>query len=279
VQRAILGTYHVTDANTFYSSSDAWVTPLDPVKTKTTAALQPPYYLTMKMPGASKPAYSIYSTYIPDSGSQARSIMTGYLAADADAGSTKGKISPNYGKLTLLTLPKDGTVPGPGQVQNSFNTDTAVANQISLLQKGDTNVERGNLLTVPVGGGLLYVQPIYVSSNAETSYPVLRKILVAFGDKIAFEDTLDAALNDLFGGNSGASAGDSGAPPTVPPISGVPTTPADPGASAAFKAALANVQTALTARAAALKSGDLAAYATADSALVTALDQLFALEQ
>jgi uncharacterized membrane protein (UPF0182 family) len=279
VQRAILGTYHVTDANTFYSSSDAWVTPLDPVKTKTTAQLQPPYYLTMKMPGASKPAFSIYSTYIPDSGSQARSIMTGYLAADADAGSTAGKISPNYGKLTLLTLPKDGTVPGPGQVQNSFNTDTAVANQISLLQKGDTTLERGNLLTVPVGGGLLYVQPIYVASNAETSYPILRKVLVAFGDKIAFEDTLDAALNDLFGGNSGANAGDSGAPPTVPPVTGTPTTPTTPATSAALKAALAKVQTALTARAAALKSGDLSAYATADSSLVTALDELFALEQ
>jgi uncharacterized protein len=279
VQRAILGTYHVTDANTFYSSSDAWVTPLDPVKTKTTAQLQPPYYLTMKMPGASKPAFSIYSTYIPDSGSQARSIMTGYLAANADAGSTAGKISPNYGTLTLLTLPKDGTVPGPGQVQNIFNTDTVVANQISLLQKGDTTLERGNLLTVPVGGGLLYVQPIYVASNAETSYPVLRKVLVAFGDKIAFEDTLDAALNDLFGGNSGANAGDSGAPPTVPPVTGTPTTPASPASSSALKAALAKVQTALTARAAALKSGDLASYATADSNLVTALDELFALQQ
>jgi uncharacterized membrane protein (UPF0182 family) len=281
VQRTVLGTYHVTDANTFYSSSDAWVTPLDPVKTKATAELQPPYYLTMKMPEASKPAFSIYSTYIPASGSQARSIMTGYLAADADAGSTAGKISPDYGKLTLLTLPKDGTVPGPGQVQNSFNTDTAVANQISLLQKGDTNLERGNLLTVPVGGGLLYVQPIYVASNAETSYPILRKILVAFGDKIAFEDTLDSALDDLFGGDSGANAGDSGAPPTdaIPPISDSTTTPADPAASAALKAALAKVQTALTDRAAALKSGDLSAYATADTNLVTALDELFALEK
>lgn len=278
VQRAILGTYHVTDSNTFYSSSDAWTTPLDPVQPKETAALQPPYYLTMKMPGDTKPAFSLYSTYIPKSSSDSRSILTGYLAANADAGNVKGEISPDYGKLTLLTLPKQDTVPGPGQVQNNFNTDTAVANQISLLQKGDTTVKRGNLLTVPVGGGLLYVQPLYVESTAETAYPVLRKVLVSFGDKIAFEDTLDAALDDLFGGNSGATAGDSGSaqtPSTVAPATPGPTTPA---ASAAVKAALAAVQTALTDRDTALKSGDLTKYAAADQNLVAALKALFALE-
>jgi uncharacterized membrane protein (UPF0182 family) len=283
VQRAILGTYHVTDADTFYSSTDAWVTPPDPVQPKETAVTQPPYYLTMKMPGAKKPAFSLYSTYIPKSSSDSRSILTGYLAANADAGDVKGKISPDYGKLTLLTLPKQDTVPGPGQVQNNFNTDTAVANQISLLQKGDTTVKRGNLLTVPVGGGLLYVQPLYVESTAETTYPILRKVLVSFGDKIAFEDTLDAALDDLFGGDSGATAGDSGTdqtPSDQTPSTETPSTPSPttPGESAAVKAALASVQTALTNRDAALKSGDLTKYAAADQDLVTALKALFALE-
>jgi uncharacterized membrane protein (UPF0182 family) len=279
VQRAILGEYHVTDSDTFYSASDAWVSPPDPTKAKP-APLQPPYYLTMKMPGADKSAFSLYSTYIPKSSTDDRSILTGYLAANADAGHTKGKISPDYGKLTLLTLPKQDTVPGPGQVQNNFNTDTAVANQISLLQKGDTRVTRGNLLTVPVGGGLLYVQPLYVESTAETTYPILRKVLVSFGDKIAFEDTLDAALDDLFGGDSGASAGDSGAPSTETPSTETPTkpTPTTPGESAAVKAALADVQTALTNRDAALKSGDLTKYAAADQDLVNALKALFALE-
>lgn len=288
VQRAILGTYHVTDSNTFYSSSDAWITPPDPVQPKETAVLQPPYYLTMKLPGDKKSAFSLYSTYIPKSSSDSRSILTGYLAANADAGDVKGKISPDYGKLTLLTLPKQDTVAGPGQVQNNFNTDTAVANQISLLQKGDTKVTRGNLLTVPVGGGLLYVQPLYVESTAETTYPILRKVLVSFGDKIAFEDTLDKALDDLFGGDSGAQAGDSGSantPSTDTPSSGTPSTDvptkpstSTPGESAAVKAALAGVQTALTNRDAALKSGDLTKYAAADQDLVTALKSLFALE-
>jgi uncharacterized membrane protein (UPF0182 family) len=280
VQREILGTYHVTDPNTFYSSSDAWITPNDPVSTQASPPLQPPYYLTMKLPGASTPEFSLYSTYIPSSkGSGTSSILSGYLAANADAGSSKGKVASGYGKLTLLALPKQNSVPGPGQVQSNFNTDTIVANQLALLQRGDTKVERGNLLTVPVGGGLLYVQPVYVRSTAETSYPILRKILVSFGDKVAFEDTLDAALNSLFGGNSGANAGDGGVTPTPTPTpttgtgTGTPTITAD----AQLKAALADVQTALTARAAALKSGDLSAYASADADLVTALNKVFAL--
>ncbi|MES2094078.1 MAG: UPF0182 family protein [Actinomycetota bacterium] len=284
-QREILGLYHVTDPNTFYSASDAWVTPNDPTKpaSAATTRLQPPYYLTMKIPGASQSAFSLYSPYIPRSqGAGTSSILTGYLAVNADAGKSKGVVSKDYGKLTLLSLPKQNSVPGPGQVQSNFNTDTAVANQLALLQRGNTTVDLGNLLTVPVGGGLLYVQPVYVKSNAETSYPILRKILVSFGDKVAFEDTLDAALNSLFGGNSGASAGDGGVTPgptpTPTPTSGTGTGTGT-ATSAELKAALADVQSALTARAAALKSGDLTTYATADAALVTALNKVFALNR
>ena len=98
----------------------------------------------------------------------------------------------------------------------------------------------GNLLTLPVGGGLLYVQPVYVQSTAETSYPLLRKVLVAFGDKIAFEDTLDAALDELFGGDSGANAGDSGVgtpstPDAVRRDAGNADVPTTPGESAAVE--------------------------------------------
>ncbi len=280
VQREILGAYHVTDSDTFYSATDAWVTPNDPVSPASTAKLQPPYYLTMKLPADKSSAFTLYTTYIPKSqGSGTRSVLTGYLAANSDAGKQAGVKSSDYGKLTLLTLPKQTSVPGPGRVETTFTTDTAVANQLALLTKGDTEVKKGNLLTVPVGGGLLYVQPVYVRSTAETSFPVLRKILVSFGDKIAFEDTLNAALDSLFGGDSGAVAGDGGIP-TVPSDTTNPTTPSDGGqTSASVKAALTAVQNALNDRAAALKSGDLSAYATADAALVTALNNLFAAEK
>ncbi|HEV7950952.1 MAG TPA: UPF0182 family protein, partial [Glaciihabitans sp.] len=189
VQRTILGSYHVTDAGSFYSSDDQWITPNDPTSPAGSPTLQPPYYLTMQVPGTEAPAFTLYSTFIPNaSGAQSRNVLSGYLAVNSDAGE-------DYGQLTLLTLPSGDTIPGPGQVQNSFDTDTEVANQLALLQRGETEVLRGNLLTLPVGGGLLYVQPVYVQSTSATSYPLLRKVLVAFGDEIAFEDTLDQALD------------------------------------------------------------------------------------
>ena len=275
VQRAILGTYHVTDTNSWFQSDDAWITPPDPTQPPASAKLQPPYYLTMKMPGADTSAFTLYSTYIPqESGETARSILTGYLAVNADAGSPPGQISPDYGKFTMLTLPKAETVPGPGQVQNNFNSDPTVSTELNLLSQGSTDVKKGNLLTVPVGGGLLYVQPVYVQSTGETSYPLLKKILVAFGDKIAFESTLDAALDAIFGGDSGATAGDNETPTepgTQEPGTEVP--PTGPSDNAALDAALKDAAAALKEREAAYAANDLVAAAQADQKLQDALER------
>ncbi len=210
MQRAILARYHVTNPTSWYQQADSWKVPNEPNDNGTSSTQQPPYYLTMQLPGQTTPTFSLYSTYIPNQ-QGGKSNLTGYLAVDSDAGSSTGTRSKDFGKLRLLEISKTGSVvPGPGNVQTSFLTNTAVASEISLLARGgSTTVVYGNLLTVPVGGGLLYVEPIYVKSTKETQYPLLRKVLVAFGDQVAFEDTLDKALDDLFGGNSGASAGDS----------------------------------------------------------------------
>lgn len=265
-QRAILGQYHVTDPGSFYSSDDAWVTPNDPTVSSDITKYQSPYYLSMKVPGTESPSYSIYSTYIPKaSGTSTRNVLTGYLVADSDAGAEKGKVSSEYGKLRLLTLPKDVTVPGPGQVQNNFNADPTVSKELNLLSQGSTDVLKGNLLTLPVGGGLLYVQPVYVQSTGNTSYPLLKKILVAFGDQIAFEDTLPQALDVLFGGNAGV---DQPTNDSAPPSDGeTPSSSSNPE----LAQALADAKTALQDREAARIAGDWAAYGTADAALTDAL--------
>jgi len=278
VQRSILGSYHVTDPGSFFSSDDQWTTPEDPVGDAGNQRLQPPYYLTMQVPGTDSSAFTLYSTFIPNaSGAASRNVLTGYLAVNSDAG-------PDYGKLTLLTLPKQTTVPGPGQVQTNFRTDTEVANQLALLQRGDTEVVLGNLLTLPVGGGLLYVQPVYVQATSGTIYPLLRKVLVSFGDEIAFEDTLDQALDTLFGGDSGAQAGDGDIPtepsaptdpdaPVDPDAPTEPTEPTTPVDGATLEQALADYQTALADRTAAYADGDLVAAAEADKRMVEAIER------
>ena len=174
--------------------------------------MQPPYFLTLQMPGQEEPSFSLTSSFIPrPSQGQTRNNLTGFLAANADAGSEAGVVSDEYGTLRLLQLPRNTTFPGPGQAQNNFNTEPTVQTSLNLLRQGESRVENGNLLTLPVADGLLYVQPVYVRSAGETSYPVLQRVLVAFGEQIGFAPTLDEALDQVFGGDSGAEAGDSDA--------------------------------------------------------------------
>ena len=106
--------------------------------------------------------------------------------------------------MRLLELPRSSVVPGPGQAQNNFNSDTEVSSELNLLSQGGSRVVKGNLLTLPVGDGILYVQPVYVQSSGDSAYPTLRRVLVGFGEKVGYAPTLDEALNQVFGGDSGA---------------------------------------------------------------------------
>jgi uncharacterized membrane protein (UPF0182 family) len=210
VQRSLLTQYHVSNGSEYYSGQDFWTLPIDPTTDQDRQLVQPPYFLTLQMPGQEQPAFSLTSSFIPrPSQGQTRNNLTGFLAANADAGDEAGVVDEEYGTLRLLQLPRNTTFPGPGQAQNNFNTEPTVQTSLNLLRQGESRVENGNLLTLPVADGLLYVQPVYVRSAGETSYPVLQRVLVAFGEQIGFAPTLDEALDQVFGGDSGAEAGDS----------------------------------------------------------------------
>lgn len=274
VQRELLGRYHVTNPDSFYQNNDAWSVPNDP--TLKDAVKQPPFYLSLQMPGQDKPAFSLTSSFIPQVvNGNARNVLYGFLAADADAGNKKGVKADGYGKLRLLSLPTDTQVPGPGQAQAKFDSDPTVSQALNLLRQGASDVQSGNLLTLPVGGGLLYIQPVYVRSTGGTSYPTLQRVLVGFGDKIGFAPTLDAALDQLFGGNSGASAGDAGNSGKAPaaPAPGATPTPENPDAKAALTAALNDANNAIKEGQDALAKGDFAAYGTAQKKLSDAIQK------
>lgn len=280
VQRSMLGIYHIDDSGSFAQLDNRWQTPKDP---RSKEQLQPPYYLSMKMPGQDTARFSMFSTFIPASSSSGstRDVLMGYLAVDSDAGSEAGVKADSYGTLRLLEIDDATTVPGPGQVQNSFDTDPVVAPKLNVLAIGKSEVAYGNLLTLPVGGGLLYVQPVYLQSTDNTQVPKLRSVLVAFGGNVAIEDTLTAALDSLFGGSAGATGGDDQVEPTTPdteetdPDAGEATPPV---ASDARTEALAAAGQALADREAALKAGDLAAFAEADERLTEAVQTLIALD-
>lgn len=303
VQRELLAKYHVSSANQFFSGEDFWQTPVDPTESQQAQQrdiLQPPYYLTLQTGGSNKPVFSLTSSYIP-AGSSTREILTGFLSVDSDAGNEKGKIGSNYGTIRLQELPKDSNVPGPGQAQNNFNASADVSKELNLLESGSTNVQRGNLLTLPLGGGLVYVQPVYVKSSGSTSFPLLKKVLVAFGDQVGFANTLDEALDQVFGGNSGASAGDaenveggtsSGKTDGKTDSSGQQGDTSQGGstdsstgndtsgtASGDLKNALNDAAQAMKDSDAAMKKGDWSAYGEAQKKLQEALNKAIELEQ
>lgn len=290
VQRHLLAKYHVDSASQFFSGEDFWQTPVDPTESQSLQRediLQPPYYLTLQTRGANKPVFSLVSTYIP-AGRSTREILTGFLSVNSDAGNVAGKVSENYGQLRLQELPKVSNVPGPGQAQNNFNANANVSKELNLLESGSTKVKRGNLLTLPLGGGLVYVEPVYVQSSGSTSYPLLKKVLVAFGDQVGFADTLDEALNQVFGGNSGANAGDASNNSGVNNIASNPkqkdsaknnengnknaNAKADADFSAKAKMALKRAAQALKDSDVAMKSGDWQAYGKAQKELSDAIN-------
>ncbi|WP_367307511.1 UPF0182 family membrane protein [Demequina lignilytica] len=274
VQRYQLTRYHVTDAAAFYSGQDVWENPDDPTDS---TRKQPPYYLTLQMPGQESSTFSLTSTFIPG-GNSNRNILTGFLAVDSETGSSDGQVAEGYGTLRLLELPRDTTIPGPGQVQNTFNSDSEAQTTLNLLRQGETDVISGNLLTLPVGGGLLYVQPVYVQASTGTQVPLLRKVFVAFGDEVGFADTLPEALDQVFGDGAGDGAAGSETDGGTTDEGTTDEGTTDSTTEAALRDALDRANQALVDGQAALADNDWAAYGEAQQRLQSALEDAIAAE-
>jgi hypothetical protein len=280
VQRELLSRYHVTDPASFYQNDDVWSVPNDPTPGQG-GGKQPPYYMSLQMPDQKTPAFQLTSSFIPQTveAGKSRDVMYGFLAADSDAGNKAGVKGSEYGKLRLLRLPTDTNVPGPGQVQSRFDSDPSVSTALNLLRQGASKVQNGNLLTLPVGGGLLYVEPVYVQSTGSTSYPTLQRVLVAFGDKVGFAPTLDEALKSLFGGNAGASAGDAGNRGSQPSQPSQPSgSTAATDANAQLNQALQDAKKALTDSQSALQAGNFSDYGAAQQRLSDAVQRALSAE-
>ena len=257
VQRDVLSSYHVQSAGAFYGGQDFWRVPRDPSTFGANAGAQPPYYMTLEMPGSDKPTFALTTPFVPRGG---RENLSAFAVVDSNYG-------PNYGKMTVLQLPRSTNIAGPSQVASNFEAKPEVANSLSLLRQGGADVVLGSLLTLPVGGGLLYVQPVYVRATSNTAaYPLLQKVLVSFGDVIGFDNSLKGALDQVFGGNSGTSS------------SGTPVTSTTDNASDDLKAALQNARQALADGNTALAKGDFAAYGRAQDRLKAALAAAIAAE-
>jgi uncharacterized protein len=267
IQRTLEAHYHVTDPKAFYGGTQFWNVPNDPTTEPGSPAVpQPAYYLSLSPDGSlsTQPVFSLTSPLV----SLNRRNLTAFLSVDSQPGS-------NYGQFQLLELPDDQVTDGPQQVQNNIESTTAVSTQLTLLRQGGSRVALGNLLTVPILGGLMYVEPIYVQSAGAGSFPELREVAAVYNGTVAYQPTLSAALDQVFGlpittpsTTAPTPTGTNPAPPSTGPTTG--------HVSASVQQAIEAAQAAENAAQAALRRGDFAAYGVEQKKLKAALQQLAA---
>ncbi|WP_292608418.1 UPF0182 family protein [Nocardioides sp. REDSEA-S30_B4] len=186
VQRFQLARYHVTDPSDWYQSNNRWEVPEDPYAQRT---FQPPYRLFVDEPTVEgeDETFSLTSVYVP----YQKNNLASFVSVDSDA------TSDTYGTMRVLELPNEQT-PGPNLVANQFASDEEVAFELAQFDRSGARPVYGNLLTLPVNDGLMYVQPVYAARQlSDAAFPILRFVLTKYGDDIGIGSTLRESLQDL----------------------------------------------------------------------------------
>ena len=273
VQRELLAKYHVGDPQEFYTTNTFWNVPQDPTQEGGTnldasgLANQPGYYVLAEAPGESSTTFQLTSSLT--------ALQRQYLAAWMSVSSDPR----DYGTIRVLRLPTtaagNSQVDGPVQVQNKFQSDSNFAQQRTLFSNQSVSVIFGNLITLPLDGGFLYVEPVYIQQRNQNSYPQLARVLVSYGSKVGFASTVGDALKQVFGDGANQSA----TPPnqSTPTTTPTTTTPSSPGTTSppaaggvggpAMTKAVADIQAALAQLKTAQQNGDFQAQGQALAAL------------
>ncbi len=261
VQRDLLSKFHVGNPLEFNSGQDFWQVPEDPAQAGS-GLKQPPYFLLTQFPGDKSARFQLTSALTPTQRQNLSALLSGVI--------DDGKL-----KLEVLELPRENRIPGPGQAQQNMSNDQTARTQINFLQGqgSQSQVVFGNLLSLPYAEGMLYVQPVYVkSANVRNAFPLMRLVLVSFGDKVALGDTLPNAIQQLVGKASPTT--------TPPPTPGEPpTTNPPPTTGGPLEAATAKIQAAILKLRTAQQAGDFAKYGQALQELEAAVKEFEAAQK
>ena len=201
VQAQIYRAYHMEAAEVFYNREDLWEFPrqLSGMSAgNTPAERMMPYYMILRLPEEASAEFVLMLPMVPSQ----RENMIAWLAARSDP--------PNYGKLVAYTFPKEKLVYGPFQIEARIQQNTEISQQISLWNQMGSRVIRGHLQVVPIENSILYVSPLYLRAESG-QLPELKRVIAAYGDRVAMEDTLGAALAALFGGSAPVAIFEQGA--------------------------------------------------------------------
>jgi uncharacterized membrane protein (UPF0182 family) len=258
VQRDLFGRYHVTDPVGFFTQEDFWTVPDEPGHA---GVPQPPFYQYAQFPGQKSPQFNLTSPL----NSQRAPKLAAFMYVSGDPGS--------YGQIRVLKLPQGVTINGPVQASAAIESNSTVSQQLSLLSRGGSKTINGNLLTLPVADGLIYVQPYYVQATGSQGYPTLQAVAVAYGDRVGYGRTLAQALTAVFGSGAGNSAPDSG---KTPSNGGQGGTGGKATLSPQISQLIQRAQDQFLAAQAALGQGDYVAAGEAQAKLQDTLKQLVA---
>ena len=249
IQASVYQTYHMRDVRVFYNKEDLWAIPREIYAG--TEQLTEPYYIIMRLPDEEKEEFLLMLPFTPVN----KNNTIGWLAARSDG--------ENYGNLLAYLFPKERLVYGPSQIENRIGQDTVITEQLALWGRGGSRVIRGNLLLIPLGKSIIYVEPVFLEAEAG-GLPQLKRVIVAASDQIAMEPTLQESITAIFGAEA------------LPIEPGEPSVPVEPGEPTAPDIAdlIAEAQQHYNKAQQYLQAGDWTGYGEELEALQAVLEQL-----
>ena len=199
IQAGVYTKYHMDQVKVFYQNEDLWDIAHQIYGTEE-KEMDPSYYI-FELPGEDKAEFINMIPFTPKS----KQNMTAIMMARNDG--------ENYGKLVVYKFPKNKTVYGPMQIEAQIDQNTEISKEFSLWNSSGSKYRRGDLFVIPINNSIMYVEPVYLEASNQ-AIPEMKRVIVAYGDQIAYEATLEEALTDLFGegddSDSGQSSGTSG---------------------------------------------------------------------
>lgn len=251
VQRDLLRRFYVQNPGEFFAGTDFWEVPNTPAEPDS-AFRQPPYYLLTQFPGQEEPTFQLTSAVSPVDRLNLAAWMSGAFV-DGEP------------RLQAWQLPEDTRIPGPVQVHQEMTNAEGVRQEITLLE-GSARVRYGNLLSLPYENGMLYIEPVYIQTTATDAFPLMRRVLMSYGQYVTLAPSVEDGLQDLveqgqagqptLGGEDPDEQPPGGPEPTAPP-SPTPTAPATEEPPPDLAAAEDRMAAAEQELAAAMESGDL----------------------
>lgn len=184
VQGQVYAKYHMTNPTVFYNQEDLWIRATE----KYYNQIKPvdPYYIIWERPESERPEFVLMQPFTPKN----RQVLIGWIAGMSDGA--------NYGDFLAYKFPKEKRILGPQQVETKIDQDSYLSGQLTLWDQRGSNVIRGNVLAIPVGETMIYVEPIYLQSET-AAYPELRLVAVMHNDKLSYAESFEEALTGIYG--------------------------------------------------------------------------------